>query len=348
MSPRPADTQVIVVGGGLAGLSAVVEARRSADVTVTLIEKMHTIGGNSAKATDGISAVSPDQGDTAERFREDTLASGGGLCSVPLVQKLVDESNAALKFVQSLGVDMSNVHRCAAHSLARTHRGQASVPNVGACLIRALAAAVAADDKVQVLTDAQVMELMLDDAGAVVGVRARVGDRRVSINASAIILATGGFATPCALLRAHAPHLGALPSTNGPFAVGDGVRLGLAAGAGTVHMDRVQLYPTAFVDPLYPDASSKLIAPAGFRGCGGLLVTEGGRRFVNEYAKRRPPHPVVARPPAHRPPCPEPLADWRRGPTWRRRSAGSPARRRLSSSTTSLPRPLAWTPSPGT
>jgi len=71
-----------------------------------------------------------------------------------------------------------------------------------------------------------------------------------------------------ALLAKYAPNLKLLPTTNGAFATGDGVRMAAEAGAALIHMDQVQVHPTAFVDPAQPDNQTKFLAPEALRGCG--------------------------------------------------------------------------------
>ena len=83
--------RIVVVGSGLAGTAAALAAAESAgpDVEVVVLEKEARAGGNSMKASSGINALTPDQGDAAEAFREDTLRSGGGLSAPELVDTLV-------------------------------------------------------------------------------------------------------------------------------------------------------------------------------------------------------------------------------------------------------------------
>lgn len=80
---------VVVIGGGLAGLSAALEARRSSDARVVLVEAASDLGGNSAKASSGMNWLAPDAGDDEALFVGDTVRSGGGLSDEALVRKLV-------------------------------------------------------------------------------------------------------------------------------------------------------------------------------------------------------------------------------------------------------------------
>lgn len=77
-----------------------------------------------------------------------------------------------------------------------------------------------------------------------------------------------------------------LATTNGAWATGDGVKLGLAIGAGSVDLDQVQLHPTGLVDPKDPTNPSKFLAPEALRGAGGILLNQDGDRFVDELSTR--------------------------------------------------------------
>lgn len=77
-----------------------------------------------------------------------------------------------------------------------------------------------------------------------------------------------------------------LATTNGAFATGDGVKLGLAIGAGSVDLDQVQLHPTGLVDPRDPTNPSKFLAPEALRAIGGILLNQEGERFVDELSTR--------------------------------------------------------------
>lgn len=106
----------------------------------------------------------------------------------------------------------------------------------------------------------------------------------------AVVLTSGGFgfSDDKGSLRARfAPWLAGLPTTNGSFATGDGVKLGEAVGATTVDMDKVQVHPTSFVDPADPANPVKFLAPEVLRGTGGLLVApSSGKRFTDELGRR--------------------------------------------------------------
>ena len=99
----------------------------------------------------------------------------------------------------------------------------------------------------------------------------------------AVIIATGGFAADFAtdsILAKVRPDLMALPTTNGEHCTGDGIKMALAIGAGTVDMESVQVHPTGLVHPDEPDAKVKFLAAealrvSGLPGIGGEQASVG-------------------------------------------------------------------------
>lgn len=89
----PSRPTIVVIGGGLAGVSAArtVQTASSSDATVDLfvVDKEPRLGGNSAKASSGINALAPEAGDSVAAFEQDVLASGQGLSEQALVHRLV-------------------------------------------------------------------------------------------------------------------------------------------------------------------------------------------------------------------------------------------------------------------
>ena len=106
------------------------------------------------------------------------------------------------------------------------------------------------------------------------------------VAAAAVVIATGGFGANKTALAEYVPHVKDLPTTNGAFAQGDGIRLGLAAGGALRDMAHVQVHPTSFVDPASPAHPVKWLAPEALRGSGALLLDAGCGRFVNELGYR--------------------------------------------------------------
>ncbi|KAI8846936.1 FAD binding domain-containing protein [Chytridium lagenaria] len=300
MLTAPLLKSVVVVGGGLAGLSAAIEAYR-AGAAVTVLEKESRLGGNSAKATSGMNAASsPHQSsigiqDSITAFQNDTIKSGKTLSDSSLVRVLTENSVDALSFIESFGVTLNAVSQCGGHSVPRTHReaprSDGNVAAVGWDVIKALQSYVMSDEVgIRVITGAKVEELIGDEEKGVSGVRFMANNQCQELPANAVILASGGFAndhTDTSLITRHAPHLLGIATTNGPWATGDGVKMGEKIGAFAVDLDKIQIHPTGFVDPKDPSNSVKFLAPESLRGYGGILVDpRTSRRFINELDTR--------------------------------------------------------------
>lgn len=163
---------VIVVGGGLAGLSAALTAS-SHGSRVTLIDKEARVGGNSAKATSGLNAVGTAAQlaggvqDEEALFINDTLESGQGLSDEGMVRTLVRHSPGVVAWLAGLGVHLDAVVNAGGHRAARTHHESAvdgKAKPVGWDIVSALQKAAAADPRITILTGVRVVELLQPSA----------------------------------------------------------------------------------------------------------------------------------------------------------------------------------------
>jgi len=297
--------KVIVVGAGLAGASAVIEAAR-AGASVLLIEKEERLGGNSAKATSGIngvcSAAQVAKGidDSVHDLSNDTIKSGGGLSIPHLVELLSNHSIEAITFLEAFGLQLDVLSQCGGHSRPRTHRLPETpdgrpVP-VGFTTMKTLCDYIEKEMSSQVVVEkgASVTRLLTTESNGqvtVVGVEylKKGSDLPVEVLADAVVLTTGGFAfdkSPDSLMAEFAPHVMQFATTNGPHALGEGIKLARSVGANLVNMDKVQIHPTGLVKPADPCNPVKFLAPEAMRGCGGILLNSQGQRFCNELDTR--------------------------------------------------------------
>ena len=288
---------IIVIGSGLAGLTATIEAYQTAKKIyngeieknhqfpkIYLIEKEKNIGGNSAKATSGINGAltkyQKELGieDSLEQFSKDTLKSGGNLNVPSLVNTLVHDSKDAVEWLAQFNLILSAISQCGGHEIARTHRqaprADGKPSPVGWNIISALKNFVQNDlkDNVEVMLNTRVQKILTSDDGSkVIGVQYETTNletketKKDVLPAKAVILASGGYAhdwTDTSLLRRFGDKsLKDVPTTNGPFATGDGVKMGTAIGAAIVNMDKVQVHPTGFIKLSDPFNPTKFLAP---------------------------------------------------------------------------------------
>lgn len=298
--PRPKST-VIVVGGGLAGMSACIEAIKSG-ADVVLLDKNPNLGGNSALASSGMNAThtkaqtEANISDSFESFIKDTMESGGRINNGQLVNILVNESPEAVTFLQEHGIDLSVVVQCGGHSAPRTHRqkpNEAKVENVGWHIVGTLMKYLQSlpHHQMRIINNAKVDRLLLNNEKAVVGVHFTTTVEKTTsetnLFADAVILSTGGYSADYVLMEEFgATQWIGYPTTNGAWAVGDGVKLCRQIGAELIDMDKIQLHPTGIVDLKEPFAQKKFLAPEAFRGYGGILLNSLGQRFCNELGPR--------------------------------------------------------------
>lgn len=281
---------VVVVGGGSAGLTAALKA--SDESTVLVLDKYKVVGGNSAKASSGMSALSSSDGENEIRdFIDDVMVSGGGLSDERLVDVLVRSSYDAVEFLKRLRVsfDETTLVQLGGHRVPRTYTVTHGA--VGWTIVSRLKEAVQARmDRIDVLTGVSVRELMMNRDGSVSGCRYIDETKGTIVHVHArkgVVLATGGFGHNATWVRRYVDSaMTAWSTTNGEFATGDGILLGENVGAQVEGIDQIQIHPTGFVDPDAEDAEMKILAPEKLRGLGGILVDANGHRFVNELSTR--------------------------------------------------------------
>ncbi|KAL1747081.1 FAD binding domain-containing protein [Schizophyllum fasciatum] len=288
--------QVIVVGGGLAGLSAA-HTLLERGANVLLLDKQGFMGGNSTKATSGINGAGTqsqqDLGipDSAKLFFEDTKKSARELARDDLIRVLTGRSGDAVNWLQDkFGLDLSKVARLGGHSQPRTHRGGAQFPGMVityAQMERLEDLSVSNPERVKIIKKARVSKL-IKEGESVVGVE-YVHNGSTEKAYGPVILATGGYAadfTETSLLKKFRPEYYNLPTTNGDHCTGDGHKLAMQVGAHGIDLEKVQVHPTGLVDPKDPEAKVKFLAAEALRGVGGLLLDKEGQRFVDELQHR--------------------------------------------------------------
>ncbi|PEN09511.1 L-aspartate oxidase [Longimonas halophila] len=289
-------TDFLVIGSGVAGLTFAVKA--AAYGRVTVITKDDLSETNTSYAQGGIAAV-VDESDSPEQHLEDTLDAGAGLCNPEIVSIVVNEGPKRLHeliewgahFTRTNGSDALHLGREGGHSANRiVHADDATGAEVQRALMEQVQAHPSIDlhpqhTAVDLLTEhhlGQHVNRMRPDVHCF---GAYVLDRTTgtvhTVQAQATVLAAGG----CGQVYQH--------TTNPPVATGDGVAMAYRAKARVSNMEFVQFHPTSLY---HPDADSFLISEA-VRGEGGRLYNRQGERFMPEYDDRAElaPRDIVAR-----------------------------------------------------
>lgn len=292
--PAPLRTEVLVVGSGIAGLTAALTAAERSDVL--LVTKGELAEGATCRAQGGIAgAVGP--GDSPAAHARDTLAAGAGLGDAEAVRVLCTQGPAAIAELLARGVvfDRAEDGSCAlglegAHDRPRILHagGDATGRAIEDALIRAARARAAegARGGLTLLEHTALVDLQVAQ-GQVVGAELLAADgSRVRVRARSTVLATGGAGQ----LFAH--------TTNPAVATGDGLAAAWRAGAALEDLEFFQFHPTALA--VKGPHASFLVSEA-VRGEGALLRDAQGRRFLPALDPRGElaPRDVVARAIAH-------------------------------------------------
>ncbi|WP_206885421.1 L-aspartate oxidase [Alicyclobacillus mali (ex Roth et al. 2021)] len=271
---------VVIVGAGIAGLSAALAAAEAEDVCVIAGDGPRA--SSSARAQGGLAAALS-VGDDPALHAEDTLRAGAGLCDAQRVRELTEEAPGVVAWLAQLGVpfDRDSSGRLAlgregGHTRERiVHAGGDAT---GHFITDALWQAAARHPRIEICRE-HCVGIAQDATGRAVGVWTWDGARQRFLAARrAVGLATGG--------------VGALfgRTSNPPSAVGAGVALAYHAGARLANLEFVQFHPTLW---LGQDSEAMLLSEA-LRGAGAVLVTEGGAPLFADPADNLRTRDVVA------------------------------------------------------
>ena len=272
---------IVVVGAGGAGLSAAVQAA-SMGANVIVLEKQGIIGGNTNYATGGLNAaetsVQQKLGiiDSKKSHFDDTMSGGHFLNDSSLVATLVNKAAEAVDWLISLGADMSNVGQMAGSSQKRTHRPDGGAA-IGPHLMSVLNKAVQAENiSIRIRNT---VTALTEQSGKVTGVKVSTSKGTYSIQAKAVILATGGFGANLSMIGQYRPELKDFHTSNHHGATGDAFGWVAPLQASLVLMDQIQIHPTG-------EAGSHLLITEAVRGNGAILINREGVRFANEMWTR--------------------------------------------------------------
>ncbi|MFF4365643.1 L-aspartate oxidase [Streptomyces sp. NPDC001594] len=269
------EADVVVVGSGIAGLTAALRCAAAGRRTV-VVTKARLDDGSTRWAQGGVAAALG-EGDTPEQHLDDTLVAGAGLCDENAVRVLVTEGPDAVRRLIEAGAVFDTSAETGEIELTREgghHRRRivhAGGDATGAEISRALVEAVHAAG-IETVENALVLDLLQDAEGRTAGVTLHVmgegqHDGVGAVHAPAVILATGGMGQVFSA------------TTNPSVSTGDGVALALRAGAEVSDLEFVQFHPTVLF--LGPEAEGQqpLVSEA-VRGEGAHLVDADGVRFM--------------------------------------------------------------------
>jgi len=270
------DTDVVVVGSGIAGLTTALHIARQSSLRVLLVTKDVLAAGSTRWAQGGIAAALG-KGDSPEHHFDDTIVAGAGVCDEAAVRVLVREGPAAVRELAQIG---ARFDRGEDGTISLTREGghhrdriaHAGGDATGAEIERALVTRIVDAASVRVIEHALVLDLLHTSDRAIGGLTLHVmgegqHDGVGAVRARATVLATGGIGQIYA------------STTNPSVATGDGVAAALRAGADVRDLEFVQFHPTVTYLGPRSRGQQPLVSEA-VRGEGAFLVDDDGVRFM--------------------------------------------------------------------
>src|SRR4051794_35099117 len=273
---------VLIIGGGIAGLRAAMQIDRRLSVLVITKDTMEQ--SNSAFAQGGIASVI-DPADNFESHIDDTLVAGANLCDREVVEMVVSEAPRHIQQLIEwgtnfdtekgellLGREGGHSHRRIVHALG---------DSTGFEVMRAIIATAKTAPNVTIWDDTFTIDLLTHDGACVGAVVRREPMGNVLIWAKQVVLASGG----CGMVYRE--------TTSPPVATGDGMAAAYRAGAELRDMEFMQFHPTV----LYVAGSARYLISEAVRGEGAYLRDVNGERFMPNDDPRAElaPRDVVAR-----------------------------------------------------
>ncbi|OGC18617.1 L-aspartate oxidase [candidate division WOR-1 bacterium RIFOXYC2_FULL_37_10] len=287
-------SDILIIGGGIAGLAAALTASKFGNVTIITKSKI----GDTAtqKAQGGIAAAIDEKFDSTQYHFEDTIEAGAGLCDEEAVRILVNEGVTRVKELIEMGAQFDKAETEGggkfsltlegAHKRRRIlHAGDAT----GKEIEKTLAYEVMKQDNISVHPQTLGIDLLIIDNNCAGAKALDLKTNKIETYlAKATILATGGM---CQIY---------LYTTNPKVATGDGIAMAYRAGAQIVDMEFIQFHPTSLLQlKQFEDiiALPQFLISEAVRGEGGILLNIKGERFMEKYHNQceLAPRDIVAR-----------------------------------------------------
>ena len=221
--------------------------------------------------------------DSEELMQLDTMIGGKGINDPELVETLAEDSSEGVEWLKKYNIDLSNVGAFGGASVKRIHRpvnAEGKTVSVGSYMVPRLEEACLNSENITIMMETTATTILTNESGAAVGIVAtgKTGNT-VTINAKAVILASGGFGANLEMVASYQPSLEGFMTTNAAGIQGQGIKMAEAIGAATVDMEQIQIHPTVQFD-------TAALITEGLRGDGAILVNAEGKRFIDEVGTR--------------------------------------------------------------
>lgn len=272
---------VLVIGGGGAGLTAAITAKENGS-DVILIEKMTLLGGNTLYATGGLNAAGTrpqqEQGidDTPQILYEDTMKGGQNLNDPQLVKILAESGSNIIEWLASKDIDLSKMSILGGSSKRRAHQPEGGYA-VGPYVVEGLITE-ATNLGIDIRTETKALNFNIQN-NQIKSVVVQDKNTRYNIVAKAVVIATGGFGANLEMVTSYDPNLKGFKSSNQKGATGDIFLIAEQLGIQLRDMGYIQIHPTG-------EASRSLLITEAVRGSGGIMINQNGQRFIDELGTR--------------------------------------------------------------
>lgn len=221
--------------------------------------------------------------DSVELMELDTMIGGKGINDATLVHVMAEKTADGIEWLKKYDINLTSVGSFGGASVKRIHRPvdeNGKTISVGSHMIPLLETACEGNENITIIRETTANTILVNEAGAACGIKATgVTGNNVTVNAKAVVLATGGFGANLDMVAELVPSLKGFMTTNAAGALGQGIEMAKALGAATIDMDQVQIHPTV-------QFNTAALITEGLRGDGAILVNAEGKRFIDEVGTR--------------------------------------------------------------
>ena len=277
------ETDFLVIGAGVAGLSAAIEAAPAGRVLVLTKDRLTE---SATEYSQGGVAVALSDEDEVRLHEQDTLLAGAGLCDPKAVRALVESGPARIQRLIEWGADFDSHGGNLSFSIEGAHSVNrvlhADGDSTGREIARTLFQKARSIDAISFRSFSSVVDLLARDGEVCGAVAWNEEDRSlVPVYARAVLIATGGVG------RVYRE------TTNPDVATGDGVAMAYRAGATIANMEMIQFHPTA----LFLEGAPRFLLSEALRGEGAVLRNADMQRFMSRYheSEELAPRDIVSR-----------------------------------------------------
>lgn len=293
VSAETLECDVVVVGGGGAGMSAALSAAENG-AKVILIEKQGYLGGATMMSGGIVPAVGTKQQneagieDNLEWFVRDIERPSNYAVREDLVYTVAENAKTVIEWLEGMGVKWTVMNSLFyGQSNYRMHLAEGSGKGLSDCMI----ATLENNDNITLMLNTPGTGLMTNDVGEVIGVTAQGADGAMQILAKNTILCTSGFAANQEMVAKYMPEMSVAQPYYAPGATGEGIQWGMELGAAVANMGAYQGH--AFYGVGYGSTDQ------GIANNGGIFINQNGVRFTNEYGGYSELTPHVLHQPGH-------------------------------------------------